>query len=1329
MNYRKLSLALFIASALAVTGCNGELEPDEGSGSVPDSGSPTTPPDTGIPPDSGNPTTPGNQVGTWENKDEDGDGVPDEQDDYPFDKTKSKYTKFEDTEFNNNLSVATPISSAVPFTVIGNVQQKNDTDLYKFTSEADQTITVLLTSYNAEFDPYITIFDNKGESIQLLPTNYKPIGRHKAVGTFSLRYSGDYYLVVNDKDRNGGTDFNYQVSVFTDSDVDGIDDAIESAFGFLPGAQDSDDDRVFDSNEFYVYEYDDVYLHDVDGDGIPNWLDDDSDADGIKDRLEGVFDFDLDGAPSFADLDSDGNGSNDTSDAGGDVGSPKDLDNDGLFDFYDTDDDSDGLLDVNDLEPTVRNKQKLPGEDGYISIYDISYVLSGERIGEVNIAGEAHSLSGNGFTDNGMLVFDMGADNPPINISVNNISASEILFKLPRLARSVYYNSASGNRSNALPINYVNQRIPIVQSLQGEYYQVGDIIEVKGVNFFSDTKVFIDDQQVDSTIYSEGSLSFVLPDITARKSKVSLLTSYGKSNEMTIKIGRKIELSIDNLPIDNVESFFAVSAFSPNGERATFTKEKLNSPLVVSPGYDVAILMYSNTPDSRKPYLFSTVFSDTKDIDFTYLGSAVAEVFYYSDMNKRLPQDKLREFHSAVSNLSEVIALAKYITDHSANPGYQDDDIYDSIRTDAVNAAIEFSRNFSVSQGQANGKNKKSMVAGRKELSGSSDGYSPDIVVDWDEYEDVIDVYPTKKWDNFGDLVFDGNLGVDNDTGLFLSAQFNILGNESIAFPHIDSWFHADMIGPQDWGVLNLSVTKEDYKQCNYHDCIIEVVTPGFTGNQPVTDIALSAQELLLLRTSVEQIILPAIGLVLGDDDLIGDRKWVASLLEELYPSFKKAIELSQQKTPIDITQKFLDIVVTDLLNANGTSKLISIIAQKLGTGDIIEVVVKRIAQYVAPLAVPVAGEIAVFVKLLHDLLMLTNTFNQVANTAYDLINVPGLIRYEVKWPVFISATIPAAINKKKLDSDVKLIIEGGGFLPVDGFLGEIYPEVQVIDTKGTEDESDDVELYDHPVSMSQLVNDGSKIDHVMLESEKLKAATGPLRVFVEVSDSKVYKDIEFFDGIKITSVHPDKVFVGREILIDGVGFSSLAEQNIVTFQGVSTRIKANVISAGESRLKVIVPDGAVTGELKLTVNGTPAVNSYPITVVESGITIRFGDNGNDPDDIFTVSIDGKSLVMQTEGQRAIELNKTIAPGEYTVIMNADTVPDARGTYYVCFSDNVEVLNGSPLTSKTLLQKTNDKASWTVKVSPGRGDVISQCSQGEIQPNATSQLLSSGIID
>ena len=47
-------------------------------------------------------------------------------------------------------------------------------------------------------------------------------------------------------------------------------------------------------------------IGDEDKDGYPNFLDDDSDGDGIPDALEGLDDPDRDGRPSYLDLDADG---------------------------------------------------------------------------------------------------------------------------------------------------------------------------------------------------------------------------------------------------------------------------------------------------------------------------------------------------------------------------------------------------------------------------------------------------------------------------------------------------------------------------------------------------------------------------------------------------------------------------------------------------------------------------------------------------------------------------------------------------------------------------------------------------------------------------------------------------------------------------------------------------------------------------------------------------------------------------------------------------------------------------------------------------------------
>ena len=78
---------------------------------------------------------------------------------------------------------------------------------------------------------------------------------------------------------------------------------------------------------------------DIDGDGTPDYLDTDSDGDGISNEDEGEGDTDNDGVPDYLDTDSDGDGIPDLEEGSGDT------DNDGIPDYLDTDSDGDGIPD------------------------------------------------------------------------------------------------------------------------------------------------------------------------------------------------------------------------------------------------------------------------------------------------------------------------------------------------------------------------------------------------------------------------------------------------------------------------------------------------------------------------------------------------------------------------------------------------------------------------------------------------------------------------------------------------------------------------------------------------------------------------------------------------------------------------------------------------------------------------------------------------------------------------------------------------------------------------------------------------------------------------
>jgi len=106
-----------------------------------------------------------------------------------------------------------------------------------------------------------------------------------------------------------------------DADADGIPDYLDT---------DSDNDGLPDASEG---------RGDVDKDGYPNFLDRDSDGDGIADGIEKTGDVDKDGKANYLDTDSDGDGIDDK------IEGVKDFDKDGQADYLDTDSDNDGIAD------------------------------------------------------------------------------------------------------------------------------------------------------------------------------------------------------------------------------------------------------------------------------------------------------------------------------------------------------------------------------------------------------------------------------------------------------------------------------------------------------------------------------------------------------------------------------------------------------------------------------------------------------------------------------------------------------------------------------------------------------------------------------------------------------------------------------------------------------------------------------------------------------------------------------------------------------------------------------------------------------------------------
>ena len=128
---------------------------------------------------------------------------------------------------------------------------------------------------------------------------------------------------------------------------DGAGDATDTGEGEITEYDDADGDGIIDGHDG---------TGDADEDGVPNYLDTDSDGDGIPDSVESgdsdiatlPIDSDQDGLQDFLDTDSDNNCIFDSEESG-DGDDVVDSDGDGEYDFADPDNDGDGISDIHEI--------------------------------------------------------------------------------------------------------------------------------------------------------------------------------------------------------------------------------------------------------------------------------------------------------------------------------------------------------------------------------------------------------------------------------------------------------------------------------------------------------------------------------------------------------------------------------------------------------------------------------------------------------------------------------------------------------------------------------------------------------------------------------------------------------------------------------------------------------------------------------------------------------------------------------------------------------------------------------------------------------------------
>ena len=139
-----------------------------------------------------------------------------------------------------------------------------------------------------------------------------------------------------------------------------------------------------------------------------------------------------------------------------------------------------------------------------------------------------------------------------------------------------------------------------------------------------------------------------------------------------------------------------------------------------------------------------------------------------------------------------------------------------------------------------------------------------------------------------------------------------------------------------------------------------------------------------------------------------------------------------------------------------------------------------------------------------------------------------------------------------------------------------------------------------------------------------IPGGTGNGKIILTVNDQQAigpdFKD----QSLGISKLSPENGLAGTRVTITGTGFSTTANQNLVTFNGIT----ATVASATANSLVVIAPQGFTSGPLKVVVNGVTAF--APSDFSRAGIVTLAGGVGNT--DLSLLNYKTSSLVADSKG-------------------------------------------------------------------------------------------------
>ncbi|QEM14273.1 IPT/TIG domain-containing protein [Mucilaginibacter rubeus] len=190
-----------------------------------------------------------------------------------------------------------------------------------------------------------------------------------------------------------------------------------------------------------------------------------------------------------------------------------------------------------------------------------------------------------------------------------------------------------------------------------------------------------------------------------------------------------------------------------------------------------------------------------------------------------------------------------------------------------------------------------------------------------------------------------------------------------------------------------------------------------------------------------------------------------------------------------------------------------------------------------------------------------------------------------------------------------------------------------------------------------------------------IPGGTGNGKVVVSVNDQTV-QGPDFKDqAVGITALSPQNGLAGTHVIISGLGFSTIASQNKVTFNGVA----ATVVNATAASLEVIAPDGLTSGPVKVVTDGVEAF--APADFKRAGVITLAGGPGSS----------SLSLVAYRSGSLAVDSKGNV----YVIEVDLSRIKK------IATNGTVTLFAGSPTGERGYVDAQGDKALFNLGANPG----------------------------